>query len=39
MKKSKEDEEVGGELVPNAMKLILKVPGNKQCADCNSTGL
>ena len=26
------------ELVPNAMKLILSVPGNKHCADCTSTG-
>lgn len=30
----REDE---GELVPNAIKTILKVPGNKQCADCSST--
>ena len=27
----------GSELVPNAMELILSVPGNKQCADCSST--
>ena len=26
------------DIVPNAMVLILAVPGNKQCADCTSTG-
>ena len=25
------------EIVPNAMKEILAVPGNKACADCSST--
>jgi hypothetical protein len=35
--KHKKDDEIGGELVSNANKLLLKVPGNKQCADCSST--
>ena len=37
-------QEGGGEgggatdMVPDAMALILAVPGNRQCADCTSTG-
>lgn len=37
------DQQEGGDggdadVVPDAMALILAVPGNKQCADCSSTG-
>ena len=28
-----------GEVVPDAMSLILDVPGNRTCADCSSSGI
>ena len=33
------DDEVQEEVVPNAMSKVLSVSGNKQCADCSSTGI
>ena len=35
---SRRDGDGGGEAVPNAMSLILDIPGNRTCADCSSTG-
>ena len=32
-------EETQGEVVPDAMNLILDIPGNRTCADCSSSGI